>query len=94
MDEGLAGWCRRWLGAEPVAVLFRAGYLSEVTGLRLADGRALGGLGPRPSRAVAPPGRPRRRPRRPPRPGLAGPGRGRRPGPPGRPPPAAPGGRP
>ena len=24
MDEGLAGWCRRWLGAEPVAVLFRA----------------------------------------------------------------------
>ena len=39
MDEGLAGWCRRWLGAEPVAVLFRAGYLSEVTGLRLADGR-------------------------------------------------------
>ena len=39
MDEGLAAWCRRWLGAEPVAVLFRAGYLSEVTGLRLADGR-------------------------------------------------------
>ena len=39
MDEGLAGWCRRWLGAAPVAVLFRAGYLSEVTGLRLADGR-------------------------------------------------------
>ncbi|HSO55022.1 MAG TPA: hypothetical protein VL330_20315 [Actinomycetes bacterium] len=39
MDAGLAGWCRRWLGAEPVAVLFRAGYLSEVTGLRLADGR-------------------------------------------------------
>ncbi|MDP9207218.1 MAG: hypothetical protein M3O65_01700, partial [Actinomycetota bacterium] len=39
MDEGLADWCRRWLGAAPVAVLFRAGYLSEVTGLRLADGR-------------------------------------------------------
>jgi Ser/Thr protein kinase RdoA (MazF antagonist) len=32
VDEGLAAWCRRWLGAEPVAVLFRAGYLSEVTG--------------------------------------------------------------
>jgi hypothetical protein len=39
VGEELAGWCRRWLGAEPVAVLFRAGYLSEVTGLRLADGR-------------------------------------------------------
>jgi hypothetical protein len=38
VDEGLAGWCRRWLGAEPVAVLFRAGYVSEVTGLRLAGG--------------------------------------------------------
>jgi hypothetical protein len=36
VGEGLAGWCRRWLGAEPAAVLFRAGYLSEVTGLRLA----------------------------------------------------------
>ena len=41
MDEGLAGWSRRWLGAEPVKVLFRAGYLSEVTGLRLADGRGV-----------------------------------------------------
>jgi hypothetical protein len=39
MDEALAAWCRRWLGAEPAAVLFRAGYLSQVTGLRLADGR-------------------------------------------------------
>jgi Ser/Thr protein kinase RdoA (MazF antagonist) len=39
VGEELAGWCRRRLGAEPVAVLFRAGYLSEVTGLRLADGR-------------------------------------------------------
>jgi len=28
-------------GAEPAAVLFRAGYLSEVTGLRLADGRGV-----------------------------------------------------
>ena len=39
MGEELARWCRRRLGAEPVVVLFRAGYLSEVTGLRLADGR-------------------------------------------------------
>ena len=29
----MAAWCRRWLGAEPVEVVFRAGYLSEVTGL-------------------------------------------------------------
>lgn len=41
MDEGLADWCLRWLGAEPEVVLFRAGYLSEVTGLRLADGRGV-----------------------------------------------------
>jgi hypothetical protein len=41
VDEGLAAWCRRWLGAEPVEVLFRSGYLSEVTGLRLADGRGV-----------------------------------------------------
>ena len=37
--KATAAWCRRYLGAEPAAVLFRAGYLSEVTGLRLADGR-------------------------------------------------------
>ena len=41
MDAALAAWCRRLLGAEPEAVLFRAGYLSEVTGLRLADGRGV-----------------------------------------------------
>jgi hypothetical protein len=35
----LAVWCRRWLGAPPAAQLFEAGYLSTVTGLRLADGR-------------------------------------------------------
>jgi hypothetical protein len=35
----MSGWCRRWLGAEPAEVLFEAGYLSAVTGLRLADGR-------------------------------------------------------
>jgi hypothetical protein len=31
LDEELAAWCRRWLVAEPVAVLFQAGYLSQVT---------------------------------------------------------------
>jgi hypothetical protein len=39
VDEAVAAWCRRWLRAEPEEVLFRAGYLSAVTGLRLADGR-------------------------------------------------------
>jgi hypothetical protein len=39
VEAELAGWCRRWLGGEPVEVLFRAGYLSAVTGLRLGDGR-------------------------------------------------------
>jgi len=38
-EEELAAWCRRWLGTEPAGVLFRSGYLSQVTGLRLADGR-------------------------------------------------------
>ena len=56
MDEGLAAWCRRWLGAEPVAVLFRAGYLSEVTGLRLANGREVV-LKARPPAARRPSGR-------------------------------------
>lgn len=37
--EALAAWCRRWLGAPPVAELFESGYLSTVKGLRLADGR-------------------------------------------------------
>jgi hypothetical protein len=37
----MVAWCRRWLGADPVEVLLRAGYLSEVTGLRLADGRGV-----------------------------------------------------
>jgi Phosphotransferase enzyme family len=37
--DALAVWCRRWLGAPPTAQLFEAGYLSTVTGLRLADGR-------------------------------------------------------
>ena len=37
--DALAAWCRRWLGAPPVAELFEAGYLSTVKGLRLRDGR-------------------------------------------------------
>ena len=41
VEEELAAWCRRWLGAEPAGVLFRSGYLSQVTGLRLADGRGV-----------------------------------------------------
>jgi hypothetical protein len=32
-------WCRRRLGSEPEQVLFEAGYLSQVIGLRLATGR-------------------------------------------------------
>lgn len=35
----LAGWCAEHLQAAPAAVLFRAGYLSTVVGLRLDDGR-------------------------------------------------------
>jgi hypothetical protein len=35
----LVGWCRDHLGSEPRDELFRAGYLSEVVGVRLADGR-------------------------------------------------------
>lgn len=33
------GWCRTILGAEPVEALFRSSYLSEVVGVRIADGR-------------------------------------------------------
>ena len=32
-------WCQAFLGARPVAVLFCVSYLSEVVGVRLADGR-------------------------------------------------------
>ncbi len=32
-------WCQAFLGARPVAVLFCASHLSEVVGVRLADGR-------------------------------------------------------
>ncbi|HYN87823.1 MAG TPA: hypothetical protein VER55_04810 [Ardenticatenaceae bacterium] len=41
VPDALAAWCRRWLGAEPARVLFRVRHLSEVTGVRLADGRAV-----------------------------------------------------
>ncbi len=37
----VAAWCGRWLGAEPTDVLFHQGHLSQVIGLRLADGSAV-----------------------------------------------------
>ena len=37
----IAAWCRRWLGAEPTDELFQLGHLSQVMGLRLADGVAV-----------------------------------------------------
>jgi Phosphotransferase enzyme family len=40
-DACLAGLCVRLLGERPAAVLFRAGYLSEVAGVQLADGTAV-----------------------------------------------------
>src|SRR5262245_10878731 len=33
------GWCRAFLGAQPVEVLFRVSQLAEVVAVRLADGR-------------------------------------------------------
>src|SRR5215470_13986813 len=33
------GWCRTSLGAGPVEVLFHVAHLSDVVGVRLADGR-------------------------------------------------------
>jgi hypothetical protein len=36
---GIRAWCQQRLGAEPVEKLFRAGHLSLVVGLRLADDR-------------------------------------------------------
>lgn len=35
----LAGWCRRWLGADPADELFVAGWQSAVVGVGLSDGR-------------------------------------------------------
>lgn len=37
----LGSWCRRWLGAEPTAVLFEVARVAVVLGLRLEDGRAV-----------------------------------------------------
>lgn len=39
--DRLDDWCEQWLGARPTGILFRARHLSSVTGLRLADGRAV-----------------------------------------------------
>ncbi|HZA30352.1 MAG TPA: hypothetical protein VE462_02415 [Propionibacteriaceae bacterium] len=39
--RALLEWCQRRLGTEPVQVLFQTGYLSQVIGLRLIDGRDL-----------------------------------------------------
>lgn len=39
-DE-LGPWCERWLGAAPVAEIFRTRSISDVTGLVLSDGRAV-----------------------------------------------------
>src|SRR5580765_6923473 len=35
----LDGWCRTILGADPGEALFHSSHLSEVVGVRLADGR-------------------------------------------------------
>jgi hypothetical protein len=35
----LSQWCLQRLGSEPEGILFEAGYLSQVIGLRLTDGR-------------------------------------------------------
>jgi Phosphotransferase enzyme family len=39
VDEALSDWSERWLGSAVSAVLFEAGTLSAVAGVRLADGR-------------------------------------------------------
>lgn len=39
MDEALDGWCERWLGSAVSEVVFEAGSLSAVAGIRLVDGR-------------------------------------------------------
>jgi hypothetical protein len=41
VDDRLAAWCRRHLGSAAVDRFFGADHLSEVHGLRLADGRAV-----------------------------------------------------
>ncbi len=39
MDKALGEWCERWLGSGVSEVVFEAGSLSVVAGVRLADGR-------------------------------------------------------
>ena len=39
MDEALSQWCRGWLGSAVSEVVFEAGSLSTVVGVRLADDR-------------------------------------------------------
>jgi len=38
-DRAIADWCAMWLGSRPIETVFRAGHLSVVTALRLADAR-------------------------------------------------------
>jgi hypothetical protein len=38
-EDSISVWCERWLGSGVEAVLFTAGHLSHVTGVRLLDGR-------------------------------------------------------
>src|ERR671932_957319 len=35
----VSAWCRRWLGSPVERVLFEAGFVSRVVGVRLGDGR-------------------------------------------------------
>lgn len=37
--DRVAHWCGKYLSAAPIEHLFEAGYLSQVVGLRLDDGR-------------------------------------------------------
>ena len=41
IDDAVVRWCERWLDARPVATIFTSTKISEVIGLRLADGRGV-----------------------------------------------------
>jgi Phosphotransferase enzyme family len=41
VHEALSEWCARWLGSPVDEVLFETGFLSAVSGVRLADGRSV-----------------------------------------------------
>jgi hypothetical protein len=41
VHEALGEWCARWLGSPVDEVLFETGFLSAVSGVRLADGRSV-----------------------------------------------------